>query len=346
MLKTFGCSRYFWSSSRCFNVMSTEFQTIGTHNGTFHCDEVLGCFMLKLLNKDAKIVRSRDMAVLDTCDVVIDVGNVFDPVKLRFDHHQKGFEHTFNSLKPEMPFHIKLSSAGLVYCHFGETIIKKILGEINKEVLSHVYKQVYESFLIEVDGIDNGVEMCEGNYKYDINTHLSKRVSHFNKKWNDKSSFDEDAAFAKAMELAGNEFVENVNFTYNVWWPARKVVMDAISERYDVHESGEIVRFDEWVPFIRHLLFLEKSMNIQVPIKYALYKDGENWRIRAVPIAESSFICRVPLLKSWQGLREDDLIKAGAPPGVIFVHNTGFIGGHRQYQGALEMAVKSLLAAK
>ena len=53
---------------------------IGTHNGAFHCDEVLACTMLKLLPeyKDAEIVRSRDQAVLDTCDLVVDVGGVFD----------------------------------------------------------------------------------------------------------------------------------------------------------------------------------------------------------------------------------------------------------------------------
>ena len=32
---------------------------IGTHNGNFHCDEVLACFMLKQLPvyKDAEIIR-------------------------------------------------------------------------------------------------------------------------------------------------------------------------------------------------------------------------------------------------------------------------------------------------
>jgi len=32
---------------------------IGTHNGHFHCDEVLACFMLKQLPryKDAEIIR-------------------------------------------------------------------------------------------------------------------------------------------------------------------------------------------------------------------------------------------------------------------------------------------------
>jgi uncharacterized UPF0160 family protein len=54
---------------------------IGTHNGVFHCDEALACAMLKILPKyqDAQIVRSRDQKVLDTCDIVVDVGGVFDP---------------------------------------------------------------------------------------------------------------------------------------------------------------------------------------------------------------------------------------------------------------------------
>lgn len=34
-------------------------------------------------------IRTRDPAVLDTCDVVVDVGGVYDPAKNRFDHHQR-----------------------------------------------------------------------------------------------------------------------------------------------------------------------------------------------------------------------------------------------------------------
>ncbi len=38
---------------------------VGTHNGTFHCDEVLGCFMIRLTKKfeEAEIIRSRDQKV-------------------------------------------------------------------------------------------------------------------------------------------------------------------------------------------------------------------------------------------------------------------------------------------
>jgi uncharacterized UPF0160 family protein len=59
---------------------------IGTHNGAFHCDEALACAMLKMLPdfRDAEIVRTRDPKLLETCDVVVDVGGVFDHNLKRF----------------------------------------------------------------------------------------------------------------------------------------------------------------------------------------------------------------------------------------------------------------------
>ena len=54
---------------------------IGTHSGSFHCDEALGCFLLQRTAKfgGAEVVRSRDPEVLKDLDVVIDVGGVYDP---------------------------------------------------------------------------------------------------------------------------------------------------------------------------------------------------------------------------------------------------------------------------
>jgi len=54
---------------------------IGTHNGTFHCDEALGCYLLQKTDrfKGSEVVRSRDQGVLKDLDIVIDVGGVYDP---------------------------------------------------------------------------------------------------------------------------------------------------------------------------------------------------------------------------------------------------------------------------
>jgi uncharacterized UPF0160 family protein len=106
------------------------FQVIGTHNGTFHCDEALAVFMLRqtTLYRDAGILplssqmsslpsytvpdlkRTRDATILATCDIVVDVGAVYDESTQRFDHHQRGFQEVFDH-----GFSTKLSSAGLIY---------------------------------------------------------------------------------------------------------------------------------------------------------------------------------------------------------------------------------------
>lgn len=76
---------------------------IGTHSGVFHCDDALACFMLKCLPRynEAQIIRSRDESILKDCDVVVDVGGVYDPVAQRFDHHQRGFVETLSSVVPK-----------------------------------------------------------------------------------------------------------------------------------------------------------------------------------------------------------------------------------------------------
>ena len=57
-----------------------------------------------------KLLTSMLTQILETLDAVIDVGGVFDSEKDRFDHHQRGFDHTFGR-----GFVTKLSSAGLIY---------------------------------------------------------------------------------------------------------------------------------------------------------------------------------------------------------------------------------------
>ena len=60
---------------------------IGTHNGTFHCDEVVAIAILSIVNKgkDISVIRSRDLKHLaENTDLLVDVGGG------KFDHHQKG----------------------------------------------------------------------------------------------------------------------------------------------------------------------------------------------------------------------------------------------------------------
>ena len=138
---------------------------IGTHNGAFHVDEILACAMLKKLPEyaDAEIIRTRDPKILDECDVVVDVGGVFDPKTHRYDHHQKSFTHSMSTLIPESPFVTKLSSAGLVYVHFGKKLIAQIIEKPESDPLVEtIFVKVYKKFMEEIDANDNGIATHDG----------------------------------------------------------------------------------------------------------------------------------------------------------------------------------------
>ncbi len=42
-----------------------------------------------MIFNDFCVYRTRDEELLKACDIVVDVGGVYDPDAFRFDHHQK-----------------------------------------------------------------------------------------------------------------------------------------------------------------------------------------------------------------------------------------------------------------
>ena len=149
------------------NLASMSSIKIGTHNGAFHCDEVLACSMLKLLPqyKDALIVRTRDPEILKTCNIVVDVGGVFDANTHRYDHHQKTFSDSMSSLN-RGKWVTKLSSAGLIYAHFGQDVIMQIVNTKDQNLIKKIYDKVYEKFMEEIDAVDNGISTHDGTPRY------------------------------------------------------------------------------------------------------------------------------------------------------------------------------------
>ncbi|KAJ6867993.1 hypothetical protein NC651_033130 [Populus alba x Populus x berolinensis] len=343
-------------NKRCVSSSVFSFSTtanlakrvVGTHNGKFHCDEALACFLIRLTDKfsNAHIIRSRDPQVLETLDAVLDVGGVYDPSRDRYDHHQKGFHEVFGH-----GFTTKLSSAGLIYKHYGAEIIAKEL-QLNEghQDVHELFLAVYKNFVEAIDAADNGINQYDIDQppKYVNNTSLSQRVGRLNLDWVDpiQSSEREDEAFQHAMKVAGTEFMENINFHAKSWLPARSIVMECLASREDIDHSGEIMVLTRSCPWKLHIFELEEKMKINPSIKYVIYQDdrSENWRIQAVAVSLDKFESRKPLPLPWRGLVDDELSKATGIPGCVFVHMSGFIGGNRSYEGALAMARASLKA--
>jgi len=71
----------------------------------------------------------------------------------------RGFSESMNSLSPDKKWTTKLSSAGLVYYHFGHRVIAALTGRTGDDcVVQTLFDKIYENFVEEVDGIDNGVD--------------------------------------------------------------------------------------------------------------------------------------------------------------------------------------------
>lgn len=324
--------------------------------------------MLRLLPtySDSPLLRTRDRIKLDTCDIVVDVGDSYDPTSNRFDHHQRSFADTF-------PDHqTRLSSAGLVYLHFGKAIIaqhaKLPVDHADVEV---VYKKLYDDFIEAVDANDNGVNAydrsqlkaagIEKRFK-DGGITLASLVGDLNhedpltpdetRSTPENPQAEEDYRFSQASDLMGKSFLRKLHSAVNVWLPARAKVGAAFASRLDNHPSGRIIVLPKaGIPWTQHLLDLEDeaSLTEDQKILYILYPEKEDqdsrWRIQAVPKEFGSFENRKPLPEAWRGNRDDDLdrlIGDGVEDGAVFVHASGFVGGHRTEAGVRAMAVTAV----
>jgi len=334
--------------------------TIGTHNGHFHADEALAIYMLRLLPTyhSSELIRTRDPTLLQTCHTVVDVGGEYEPSTNRYDHHQR----TFNTTFPNRP--TKLSSAGLVYLHFGKAIIAQHLNvsEDAAEV-TIIWEKVYESFIEALDAHDNGISAYDPkaiaaaelkkNFS-DGGFTLGAMVGRLNPNWNDPTPSDlveaqkvEDEKFLVASTRIGEEFSRDLDYYTKAWLPARAIVHNAYATRLEHDKSGRILVFEgQSVPWKDHLYTLEEKEGGGAKVLYVLYPEkptlDAKWRIQAVPVSKDSFESRKPLPEAWRGFRDEKLDEITGVDGGVFVHAAGFIGGNKNFDGAKKMTLKAL----
>jgi len=323
-------------------------KVIGTHSGSFQADEAMGCFLLRQLSEYrlSKIVRSRDSAVLEKCDIVIDVGGEYDHNTKRYDHHQRGYDERFDDGGKKDFRCTKLSASGLVYRHYGKDVIKTYYPTLSEEHLDFVYVKIYNTLLEALDAIDTGVEMCSDGSElvYKDTTGLSSRVGRLNPRWNEVNENgeapDPDQLFLNALELCGTDFLSVMTKIVESDLPAREVVEKAMLTRHDTDPSGEIISFPSGgLPWKGYVYEFEKLLQTDKLIKFVLYTDqGGMWRVQAVTVEGKAFENRLSLPEEWRGVRDEDLEKVTKIKGSRFVHAAGFIGGNSYYEGALEMA--------
>lgn len=331
---------------------------IGTHSGHFHADEALAVHMLRMLPAYAasSLVRTRDPKVLATCHTVVDVGGEYDPARHRYDHHQRGFAATF----PGRP--TKLSSAGLVFLHFGrEVLARRIGGGVGEEdeVVGLLWRKVYESFVEALDAHDNGISVYDPKEVAGLQKRfhegaftLGAVVGRLNPNWNDPIPSDpveaqaaEDDKFLAASRRIGEEFERDLDYYVGAWLPAREIVQEAFGKRHEFDPRGRVLVLEgQSAPWKDHLYTLEGD---EPSVLYVLYPEragdpASKWRVQCVPVSKDSFESRRPLPEAWRGFRDEELDGVAGVEGCVFVHAAGFIGGNKTFEGAKAMAAKAL----
>ena len=336
---------------------------IGTHSGHFHADEALAVYMLRLLPiyAHSPLVRSRDPEILKNCHTVVDVGGQYDSSVNRYDHHQREFATTF-------PGHsTKLSSAGLVFMHLGKAIIAQQtqLQESSDEV-KQLHEKIYDDFIEAFDANDNGVSAYDTGKLQDLGVRkrfndrgfsIASVVSRFNyshdptgldeaaEKSPEQAQAEEDERFLQASAFTGSQFMSELMDAFRSWLPARHVVQEQFLHRKQYDPQGRILVLPwrkQGLPWHDHLYKIEDEQRETGVTLYTLFpENGEpdsKWRVRAVSRSSEGFELRKPLPEKWRGVRDEDLSKVTGIDGCVFVHASGFIGGNKTFEGALNMA--------
>ena len=263
---------------------------IGTHNGHFHADEALAVYLLRLLPAytPSTLIRTRDPASLSSCHTVVDVGGEYDPSNHRYDHHQRTFTTTFPRRNT------KLSSAGLIYLHFGKAIIAQQTGlDASSPDTETLWQKLYTEFIEAIDANDNGISVyppsdtakLEKRFN-DTGITLSSLVSDLNNDISitappsddstttatdshsttghpppptETAQRTEDLRFLSASELMGKTFLRKLSGYHHSWLPARSTVLTAYEKRFEHDARGRILVLREPTPWKDHLYTFESS---------------------------------------------------------------------------------------
>ena len=282
-------------------------KSLGTHNGSFHADEVTACALLLLFEQidEDKIFRTRDRELLDQCEIVCDVGGIYDPKSLRFDHHQKEYAGS-------------LSSAGMVLLHLKESGILQAKD----------FNFFNEALIIGVDAHDNGKDLApKGVCTY---SHI---IANYNPIHHDASNRELDDAFFEALKFSKNYLLK--------LWTRRKYIHSCRQQvQTSMKTELRYLVFEKNIPWLDSFFELGGEEHKAL---FVIMPSGEHWKLRGIPPSpEQKMDVRLPFPKHWAGLMGEELRAISGIEGAIFCHKGRFISVWETKESALDALFKLL----
>lgn len=265
-------------------------RSCGTHDGTFHADEVTACALLIVFDKvdRDKIVRTRDPAKLNRCEFVCDVGGIYDSSKKLFDHHQVEYQGS-------------LSSAGMVLLYLKDALL----------INDREYYHFNNNLISGVDDHDNGLDpQIPGICTY------SHVMANYTPIQYDALPEEQDASFYVALDFA-------IGHLQRMWDRYRYVHSCREDVALAMEGCDDCLMFERAIPWMD--LFFELG-GINHPAQFVIMPTGTHWKLRGIPpTPDDKMEVRLPLPLEWAGHLEGDLKDISGIEGAIFCHKGRFI---------------------
>jgi uncharacterized UPF0160 family protein len=290
-------------------------QTVITHSGNFHPDDVLAVATVQLyLGKEhIKIIRTRDEDEILKGDWVIDVGGVFEPDNKRFDHHQNGAPNHDNG--------IPYSAFGMVWDYLG----KEVAGS---EFIAELIK---DKLVLPIDAGDNAIKVCEVGETGLIPFEFYDVIDAFKPVWGSGENYD--SAFAEAVEFASFLITRLVNqYTANI------DKHNFIESVYDKTEDKRMLVFDtmvnreDLIPYEDVIVGVSPSSSVEC----------ERWVAAPIPLEGHDFENRGLFPAAWAGLSDGELESVSGIEGAVFCHKHGYMFIAKTKAAAIAAATRIL----
>ncbi len=282
---------------------------IVTHNDRFHADDVCAMATLRIVFGDniTEVIRTRDLKIIETADIVFDVGHIYDPEKNRFDHHQtEGAGVRENG--------IPYASFGLVWKKFG----KEICG--SQEVVDLIDKKIVQM----IDASDNG-HLLYTYTKSDVREYVIDTICHsFGSTWKEEDNYDE--VFFEVVDMMEKILRREIKIAQD-----KIEAIPYIEKTYRDSENKNIIIFDEYYPWGDTLKKYEDIYFVVSPTK-----GKTQWRISCIQDVQLQNKKSLP--QSWAGLRDLELEKVTGVVGAQFCHRNLFMAAASSKESAIKLA--------
>ena len=291
-----------------------------THDGLAHADDVFACAMLTLLYPDARVIRTRDVYVLnnavsaqDPANFFLDIGGAYCPDNRQFDHHQPQGAG-WRDAEKKWPF----ATAGLVWKHYGRQVVQKLYPTLSKAEAVEVVYAIDMSILRYVDAADCGVKLRTAGPT------LSSLIASFASPWFEDSRDQFPLVKALCQEVLLNFIKRHVG---------KVLARDRVRQGKLLFE-GKVLVLDTCLPWSE--VVAEEMPSVELVVYPVEQVRGTIWQLKTAMNEDRTV--RVILPQSWAGLDNVKLAHQVGHDHALFCHRGRYLAGATTFEGILHMA--------